>query len=171
MTDVTFVRVKEGFVVTSWGDVTGVEGLREGEDVGLVGGLVGGLAADPIAGPVAAPVAEPIAGPVAGPIAGEVDGESDNKRKKAMVKLKFTKHMKPKVGVGEDPGDGDKKDEVGGLADFVDAQSSPEPVEKRQKIVDTAGNDTAGDGTAAASLQMEANAAARSVALGLRTRK
>ena len=156
------MRVREGWVVVSWGSVGGVEGLREGEEGD--GGVGGG--ADAGAGHGAGD------GAIGGEAEPEIESkdETGNKRKKVMVKLKFTKHTQPKVGSGEDAREnGDDKVEDGCLAGFVDSQSSPERAEKRQKIfVDAAaGNDS----TAAASLEVEANAAARAVALGLRTRK
>ena len=137
LTDITFVKVKEGFVVTSWGSVRGLEGLREGEDVGPISGR--GVTAS---------------------------GDGGEKRK-TMVKLNFTKHLNRETGGGENGGsNGGKGAEDGGLAEFVDAQSSPEPLVENTQMT----GDTTGDHTAVPS-KMEVNAAARAVAFGLRTRK
>ena len=172
LTDLNYVKVKEGFVVTSWGDVRGVEGLREGE--GDVDGDEG------------------VGGEDGGGENGSGDGtggdvvESGEKRKRPVVKLKIRRQIKSDTDVGG--GDSD-----GGLKEFVDAQSSPEPAEKRQKIADTEediatpmdidaaqsspdqpaeqpqkSSDTGVDTTAS----LAANAAAaRAVVFGLRARK
>lgn len=135
LTDVSYVRVKEGFVVTSWGVVSGVEGLREGEEDGVgVGVGVGGVGGE-----------EDVEGD---------DGEAGEKRK-GLLKLNVRAQVKGDSNAGEDGEDDD-------LKVFVASQSSPEPAEKLQEILETE------DGNAAS---FEVNAAARAVALGLRTRK
>lgn len=129
------LRVREGFVVTSWGAVSGVEGLREGEE-GEVGVRVG-----------------------VGGVGGEEDVDGDDgeagEKRKGLLKLNVRAQVKGDSNAGEDGEDDD-------LKVFVASQSSPEPAEKLQEILETE------DGNAAS---FEVNAAARAVALGLRTRK
>lgn len=112
-----------------------------------------------------------------------VDGvEGGKKRKKTMLKLKVRAPIKTEATGGESG----KGDADGGLKEFVDAQSSPEPAEKRQKTLDTPDADTTTPmeiDAAQSSLGPPAEerqksldtgddaAAARSVVFGLRARK
>ena len=190
------MRVREGFVVTSWGEARGVEGLREGEDE--VGGGGGGSeagedgavdsggvdAATGVDAAAAVDATSDVDAPVAA-VAGVdgVDGvEGGKKRKKTMLKLKVRAPIKTEATGGESG----KGDADGGLKEFVDAQSSPEPAEKRQKTLDTPDADTTTPmeiDAAQSSLGPPAEerqksldtgddaAAARSVVFGLRARK
>ena len=200
LTDLGFVRVRDGFVVTSWGGVRGVEGLREGEEevgedhegVGEGGGegeagedgavnAAGVDAATGVDAAAAVDATSDVDAPVAA-VAG-VDGvEGGKKRKKTMLKLKVRAPIKTEATGGESG----KGDADGGLKEFVDAQSSPEPAEKRQKTLDTPDADTTTPmeiDAAQSSLGPPAEerqksldtgddaAAARSVVFGLRARK
>jgi hypothetical protein len=199
LNDLVYRKVREGFVVTSWGDVRGVEGLREGEDEGEdekgIGGEVGGgteagesVTAD---GADAAGIAD------AGVAVPETDGidveDGKKKRKKTVLRFKVKLPVKTKATDATAGGEGIEEDED--LKAFVDAQSSPEPAKKRQKTLDNTTTDAGNTINAAAppsskplaekkrqkSLDTTATtgdddtvanaAAARAVVFGLRARK
>ena len=188
LTDLGFVRVREGFVVTSWGGVRGVDGLREGEeevgpdDEGVgEGGGEGEVGEDGAVNAAAVDAAAGVHSPVAA-VAAVHGVEGGKKRKKTVLKLKVRAPMKTEATGGESG----KGDAAGGLKEFVDAQSSPEPAEKRQKTLDTPDADTTTPmeiDAAQSSLGPPAEerqksldtgddaAAARSVVFGLRARK
>jgi hypothetical protein len=144
LNDLVYRRVREGFVVTSWGDVRGVEGLREGEDEGIRGEVGGGTEAGEEGveggGVDAAAAADGLADAgVAVPEQpdGSIDVVEDGgkkKRKKTVLRLKVRLPAKSKA-TDATGGEGIKEDED--LKAFVDAQSSPEPAKKRQKTLDT----------------------------------
>lgn len=182
MEDLGVVRVKEGFVVTSWGRVWGVEGLRVGEEgvddgsVGEGGGLVGGegveagvVDAAAVEAAAVGGVADSVAGvAVAGPdgIDDVEDVEDSKKRKRPMLRLKLRSPTKTNATADKDVktdatgGEGGKSDED--LKAFVSAQSSPEPAKKRQKTLETTEADIAASletDTAAVQLSSEPPAA------------